>query len=206
MFVDSTLAPSTHGWLPVVTRSYDTLASLAQAYHTTVDLLQAKNCLLNDQLVANSVLYVPAQPTATFMPCGAPLNWGYYTVIAGDTLYRISLLYRVTVPELRQANCLNTDAIRTGQTLRVPNVPTSTAPVSANTPTPTSLNPTERATETSTLTPTPAGDATETVTPTPTQAPALSATETPPAATEVPSPTTSPGEAVIPSATPTPES
>ena len=193
--------PPPAGWLPIVTKSYDTLASLAQTYHTTADLLRAKNCLLNDQLIANSILYVPAQPTATRMPCGAPLNWGYYTVVAGDTIYHIGLLYRVTPDALMQANCLYTSAIRPGQVLRVPNVPTSTAPVAANTPSPTltpALSPTEGATTVPpTISPSPTAGATETVTPTP--------TEVLPTATEIPSPTTSSNEALPPSVTPTPE-
>ena len=195
--------PPPAGWLPIVTQPYDTLASLAQTYRTTVDLLRVNNCLLNDQLIANSILYVPPLPTSTLIPCGAPLNWGYYTVIAGDTLYRLSLLYRVTVTALMQANCLNTSVIRPGQVLRVPNVPTSTAPISANTPTSTptpALSPTEGTTETPTLTPT--EGAAETITPTPTEM----ATETLPATTEVPSPTTLPNDASLPSVTPTPGS
>ena len=191
--------PPPAGWLPIVTQPYDTLASLAQTYHTTVELLQVKNCLLNDQLIANSILYVPPLPTSTVIPCGAPLNWGYYTVIAGDTLYRLSLLYRVTVTALMQANCLNTSVIRPGQVLRVPNVPTSTAPISSNTPTSTptpALSPTAGTTERSTFTPTPTEGAAETITPTPTEM----ATETLPATTEVPSPTP------LPSVTPTPGS
>jgi LysM repeat protein len=188
--------------LPIVTKSYDTLASLAQTYHTTADLLRAKNCLLNDQLIANSILYVPPLPTSTLIPCGAPLNWGYYTVIAGDTLYRLSLLYRVTVTALMQANCLNTSVIRPGQILRVPNVPTSTAPAFTNTPVPPTPTPgpTEGTTETPALTPT--EGAAETITPTPTEM----ATETLPATTEVPSPTTAPSETPLPSVTPTPGS
>ncbi len=132
-----TICPPPAGWLPIVVRSYDTLTSLAQTYHTSVDLLRTKNCLLNDQLVTGSILYVPSLlPSATFMACGAPAGWVYYTVLPGDTLYHISQLYRVSVNQLMQANCMRTTNINVGQRLRVPNVATSTPPAS-DTPLPT---------------------------------------------------------------------
>ncbi len=187
--------PPPAGWLPIIIQSYDTLDSLAQTYGVTVELLRINNCLLNDQLIANAILYVPPQPTSTLRPCGAPSNWVSYTVVAGDTLYRISLLYRVSVSELMQANCLNTSVIRAGQNLRVPNVPTSTAPASTYTPIPTPT-----ATEPVTIPPT----GTTTLTPSlPTTAPTGTTTESPPTTTEIPSPTTAPSVTPVPSATST---
>jgi mucin-2/type VI secretion system secreted protein VgrG len=124
------------GWVVIIVQSSDTLISLSQVYRTSVDLLRTKNCLLNDQLVPGSILYVPPLPTSTIIACGAPANWGSYTVVPGDTLYRISILYRVTVQQLMQANCLQTSNINAGQVLRVPRVPTST-PATTNTPFPT---------------------------------------------------------------------
>ncbi len=176
--------PPPAGWLPIVIQPYDTLDSLAQTYHSTVDVLQKSNCLLNQKLVANSILYVPPQPTSTLKPCGPPFNWGTYTVRAGDTLYGISLLYHISWQELMQANCLDTTYIKTGQVLRVPNLPTSIPPVPTDTAIPT-------------LTQIPA------VTLTPSMIPPTP-TETLPATTEVPSPTTAPSNTPIPSETPTP--
>lgn len=195
-----TNCPPPAGWLPILTQSQDTLDSLAQTYNTSADSLRVNNCLLSDQLIANSVLYVPPQPTATSVPCGAPSSWVNYTVVTGDTLYHISLLYRVTVPTLRQANCLSSDVIRAGQTLKVPNVPTSTAPVSSSD------------TPTITLTPTPGVTAGPTMTPsltlTPSQQPAPSTTgtvtKTPPAATQTPETTETSAPSITPSQTPLP--
>ena len=176
------ICPPPAGWIPIIVQPYDTLTSLSQVYRTSVELLRTKNCLLNDQLVAGSILYVPPLPTSTRVPCGAPGNWGYYTVVAGDTLYHISLLYRVTVSQLMQANCLYTSNISVGQVLRVPNVPTSTSAVT-DTPSPT-------LTETLTLTLTPSAPATET--PSPTASPsgtAIPATSTS-VSTDTPTPPT----------------
>jgi LysM repeat protein len=178
--------PPPAGWLPIVVQPYDKLADLAQTYRTTVDLLRTGNCLLSDELVANSILYVPQQPTATLKPCGAPANWGSYTVLAGDTLYRIGLLYRVSWQELMQANCLGTTYIKAGQVLKVPNVPTSTAPANADTDTPA---------PTSTDSPVP------TITPSPTN---LIPTETPITPTETPLPTVAPSDTPLPVDTATP--
>jgi LysM repeat protein len=192
-----TNCPPPAGWLPIVIQSFDTLDSLALTYGTTVELLRTNNCLLNDQLIANSILYVPPLPTSTLRACGAPPNWGNYTVIAGDTLYRIGLLYRVTPEELMRANCLTTSVIRIGQTLKVPNVPTSTAPVVSITDTPTtgaSPIPTQTATGTSSIILTPS---------LPAPSPTSTITQTPPA-TEIPTTTMTPlpTETLTPTFTP----
>lgn len=192
--------PPPAGWLAIVVQPSDTLRSIAETYHSTVEILQKSNCLLNEVLIANSVIYVPAQPTATPRPCGAPANWGMYTVKQGDTLYAISLLYRVSWQELMQANCLDTSYIKTGQVLRVPNVAVSTVAAPSET-----LNPTETEAPEITLTP-----SIPTLTPsisTPTdEAPTPSET-TPATNTEVPTATTVASETPLPAApeiTPTP--
>lgn len=88
------------------------------------------------------------QASATAVSCGTPYGWVTYIVQAGDTLYRLSLAYDITVTRLQQANCMGTSTLlTTGQTLFVPPgapetpiyftpvvIPTSTIP-----PLPTSL-------------------------------------------------------------------
>jgi hypothetical protein len=173
------VCPPPTGWVPIVVQPFHTLTSLSQVYRTSVDLLRTKNCLLNDQLVAGSILYVPPLPTSTVIPCGAPPGWGSYTVIAGDTLYRIGLSYRVTVQELMQANCLTTTYIKVGQVLRVPRVPTSTPPNVPNTQIP--------PTEVPTLTPSEPAPTTEV--PSPTTVPATVTATSQPTNTPLPSAT-----------------
>jgi LysM repeat protein len=188
----STTCPPPAGWLPKFIEPYDTLASIAQAYLTTVEALRSANCLVSDELVAGTFLYVPPQPTATRIPCGAPAGWINYTVKPGDTLYQIGLLYRVSVQQLQLANCLFTTSIRVGQVLKVPNVPVSTPWILTPTLFPTltgepSLIPTE---ESPSVTP-------ETPAPT-TEVPTL---ETPPTETQPPPTETTP--TLQPEATPT---
>jgi LysM repeat protein len=117
----SCLPPS--GWLAIQVQPYETLNSLAQKYQTSAELIKQGNCLFSDQLVAGSFLYVPPRPTATFIPCGAPFSWVYYTVVPGDTLFNISIRYRTSVAELQKANCLGTSTfIQAGSRIKVPNV------------------------------------------------------------------------------------
>ena len=116
------------GWLQIIVNANDTLYTIAERYKTTAEVLSANNCLGNTIPAAGSLLYVPPVPTVTVIPCGAPSGWiKAYSVQPGDNLYRISLLYRTTVPQLQRANCMGTSiTIYTGQLLWVPNVPTST--------------------------------------------------------------------------------
>ncbi|HVM72144.1 MAG TPA: LysM peptidoglycan-binding domain-containing protein [Anaerolineales bacterium] len=126
----------------------------------------------------------------TQVPCGAPAGWVVYYVQPGDSLYRISVIYGVTVAELQRANCLGSSTtLHTGQTLYVPPwapiAPTPTLPIvigSTSTPTATQvvLPPTSTPTEASIST------ATEVPTEIPTEIPTEVPTEVP---TDVPSDT-----------------
>ena len=116
------------GWLQITVNASDTLYTIAERYKTTAEILDASNCLNNTLPAVGSLLSVPPIPTVTVIPCGPPFGWvKAYTVRPGDNLYRISLLYRTTVPQLQRANCMGSSiTIYTGQLLWVPNVPTST--------------------------------------------------------------------------------
>ncbi len=90
-------------------------------------------------------------------PCGSPNTWVVYIVQSGDSLYRISQIYRVTVAELQRANCLGSSTtLHTGQLLYVPPwapiAPSPTTiivvlPTTIPTDTPVVLPPTDTATE-----------------------------------------------------------
>ncbi|MBV6395926.1 MAG: hypothetical protein HFACDABA_01514 [Anaerolineales bacterium] len=179
-----TLSPPTScippmGWVQIPIVSGETIEGLAARHHVRTEELIQANCLPSHILMPGSFLYAPALPSATAPSCGAHPGWVHYTVQAGDTLFKISTLYRVTVPQLQNANCLGSSStIFVGQALWVPNVPTSTPAVTAT------IITIEFAT----------------VTPTPTDTPALSATSEP-SATPAPSATPSP-TGVTPPASP----
>ena len=180
--------PAPDGWMPIYVGPGETLEMIAARYQTTTSILIEGNCLPSTTILPGIPLYVPLPVGSTSTTCGHPSTWIQYTVQSGDTLYRISQLYRTTVTELQNANCLGgSTSIYAGQKLWVPNVATSTPLITATILT-IEFN-------TATLAPTsttePPPTATTAPPPTATTAPPPTATTAPPP-TATPSPTTSP--------------
>ena len=174
-----TNCPPPAGWILIFVGGGDTLESISAYYRTTTDALVQANCLISSNLLPGHTLYVPPLPTNTVLVCGAHAGWIQYTVQAGDTLFKISQLYRTTVSQLQQANCLGSSStIFIGQKLWVPNVPTSTPGITA-----TVIN-----IEFDTATPVPSA------TPQPTNTIEPSATPIPPTVTPPPTGTTPPAD------------
>jgi LysM repeat protein len=74
-----------------------------------------------------------ATPTPTATP---PAGTTSYTVVTGDTLYRVAVKFKTTVGELQRLNNLsNINVIIIGQKLLVPSTPGSTTPAGTGTPT-----------------------------------------------------------------------
>jgi len=180
------------GWVPVSVGPGESLASLAQRFRTTVELLRKANCLFGDTLPPGSLVYVPPPlptPTAVVRRCGPPPTWIVHVVQRGENLFRLSLAYGVSVAQLQWANCLSGTLIFAGQRLFVPPVAATNTPFDW-TPSPT---PTATATATPSRTPTPS------ITPTP--GPSPTATPTVPSPTATP---TTPLPTATFTATPTP--
>jgi formylglycine-generating enzyme required for sulfatase activity len=133
------------GWLPYVVQSGDTLENIATHYHISSSTLQQSNCMLTMELLPSEVIYVPPVPTQTPVPastqnqvsCGRPNGWIIYIVQSGDTAYRLSLAYGISVAELQRANCMgNSTIINVGQAFYVPPwVPLTPSPTQLNTTT-----------------------------------------------------------------------
>lgn len=176
-----TNCPPPAGWVAIVVQVYDTLPGLAQTYRASTDAIRQANCLVSDQLVPGSFLYVPPLPTATPIPCGAPAGWVNYVVQPGDTLFSLSQKFRVSVAELQRANCLGSSSfIQAGKVIKVPNVPTST-PLNSATPSATFIVIKEE-------TPTPTATLPAPTTEVPSQTP-IPPSDTPPPPTNTPPPT-----------------
>jgi LysM repeat protein len=141
--------PPPDGWSPITVQAGDTLESLAHLYSATVEALVQTNCLVTQELVAGTILFVPGLlPTEAPIPCGPPPGWVLYTVQPADTLFHIAMNYGVTVAELQAANCLGSSTlVRVGQRIFVPNVPTQTPTVTPMQPTNTSPGPSFTATQ-----------------------------------------------------------
>jgi LysM repeat protein len=123
-----------------------------------------------------TLIYVPP---VTAIPCtGAPAGWVIYIVQPGDTLYHIATVYRISVSQLMTANCLTSTVIYVGQSLYVPNVPTSTpSGVTATfTPSATATGPTSAPTDTATPTSSNTPLPTDTPSPVPTDTPSPTST------------------------------
>ena len=136
-------APPPAGWIQISITAGDTVYSIAQRYRTTTEILSAANCLSSLELPAGSALLVPPVPaTVTVIPCGPPIGWvRTYIVQPGDNLFRISISYGITVPQLQRANCMGSSiTIFAGQRLWVPNVPTRTPGVTIVPNLPTATN------------------------------------------------------------------
>lgn len=88
----------------------DSLWTIAQRHHTTVEALKLANGLSSDRLNPGHLLKLPDSADTT------PES---YTVQAGDHLYGISLAFGLSVDELVAINGLDGDVIRVGQVLRL---------------------------------------------------------------------------------------
>jgi len=163
------------GWGQIIIRAGETLDSIALRYRASKDSLRSANCLLIDNLVAGTILYVPAVVPNTPVAC-SPGASGWvknYIVKPGDTIYAIATNHYTTAGLLKSVNCRTSDLILVGEILWVPNVATRTpypTPLPGSTVTP---YPTDPLTETAlpyTLTPIPTDTP---VPPTPTTIPTL---------------------------------
>jgi LysM repeat protein len=119
--------PPPAGWVPITVQPNENLEILANRHFLKIDQIIQANCLTSETLVIGSLLYLPALPTDTLIPCGPPAGWITYTVQPKDNLYQISNLYQTSVPQLQAANCMGySTLIKIGQRLYVPNVATIT--------------------------------------------------------------------------------
>ena len=177
------------GWEQITVQAGETLDSIAARYRVSKDQLRSANCLLTDNLVAGSILYVPAVVPNTPVAC-SPGASGWvksYVVRPGDTIYAIATNHYTTAGLLKSVNCRASDLILVGEILWVPNVATRTpypTPLPGSTVTP---YPTDPLTETAlpyTITVIPSDTP---VPPTPTTMPTLT-----PVPTFTPSPTSFP--------------
>jgi LysM repeat protein len=179
-----TNCPHPPGWLSYIVKSGDTLDKLATRFRTSSAALKQANCILTNELLPGAIIYVPPAPTQTRIPCGPPSGWITSYVQPGDTLYRLSQAFGITVPELQNANCMgNSTILHVGQKLFVPPWATRTpSPTFPGLPTPTFVP-----TDTPNLTPiTPTDTLIETPTNTPSDTPTFTPNDTP---TDTPTPT-----------------
>lgn len=174
------ICPTPKGWQTYTVQPGDTISELAASRGITDSMIVDGNCLFSSTLSPGTTLQLPrlvqssATPTPSLLPsltplrCGPPRTWVRYIVQPNDTLFKLSILFGVSVTDLQVANCLTDTLIRVGEVLYVPNVPTRTLSPTPTTPSRTPLPPTRTftVTFTPTITLTPSKTPTRTVTPT----------------------------------------
>ncbi len=119
-----TACPPPSGWEIVIVQAGDTLSKLAAQRSISISDVLSANCLTSELIVAGAQVYLPPLPTPsttltrsrtptnTPPACTAPRGWVRYRVQPGDTLTRLSGLYRVPVWELRKLPVQRLDCCR----------------------------------------------------------------------------------------------
>lgn len=115
-------------------QSGDTLWEIANTHDTTVNNLKQINDLTSDTIYVGQVLKLTQQSTtqqASSKPSQSNSS-DFYTVKAGDSLWKIAMGNDLTVDHLKQMNNLTTNTIYVGQQLRIKEGQTSSQPSQSN--------------------------------------------------------------------------
>lgn len=91
-----------------------TLYSIANMYDVTVGQITKMNPTANEMIFVGQILRIPQQKKVTGTP-------KFHTIMPGETLYRISQTYKVSVKDICDENPgLNTTNFRSGEVIRIP--------------------------------------------------------------------------------------
>ena len=115
-------------------QSGDTLWGIANTHDTTVNNLKQINDLTSDTIYVGQVLKLKQQST-TQQGSSQPSQSNssdFYTVKAGDSLWKIAMGNDLTVDHLKQMNNLTTNTIYVGQQLRIKEGQTNSQPSQSN--------------------------------------------------------------------------
>ncbi len=107
----------------------ETVAQLARKYNVSVESILLANNLPEDAtLLSGRTVSVPVRGTSSKLPTIKPSDTGKtaatkqaYEVQGKDTFYSLSVMYGISVDELKEANPgVNPDRLRTGMVLKIP--------------------------------------------------------------------------------------
>ncbi len=120
-------SPMTPGAIIHIVQVGETLNSIALRYKTSVAMLMLANNLSDYRLTVYQRLVIPPEGWQGYPPLPiwtgpgpSDCGHGYYTVRAGDTLYRIARANGISVNALMAANHLTSSLIVAGQRLCIP--------------------------------------------------------------------------------------
>jgi len=100
----------------------DTLFTIGKKFKVSVESIRELNSLKGDGLTQGQLLMIPT-PTAgppSSKPSSSSKASLIYRVKKGDTLYAISVRFKISVEKLRRANNLKSNNIHPGQELTIP--------------------------------------------------------------------------------------
>jgi LysM repeat protein len=124
-----------------VVKAGDSLSKIAKQFGVSVQAIATANGITNPNLIfVGQSLIIPAPGTtplvpAASLPAGGSTIQTTYRVQSGDSLYKISRHFGVSLNALMAANQLTSYIIYVGQTLNIP-AAGSTTPAATPTPTP----------------------------------------------------------------------
>jgi len=101
--------PSSEGTYTV--KSGDSLYKIANQFQTTVTKLKQLNNLSSDNLSIGQILKIPTVNSS---------SQNIYTVVSGDSLYKIANRFGISVNDLMKANNLTNSNLSIGQKLMIP--------------------------------------------------------------------------------------
>lgn len=103
----------------------DTLWDISIKFGTSVDEIMNTNNMNSDFLQVGQTLNIPGngfyvQNRSTATPSANPRR---YTVVKGDTLWAISIMFGTSIDLIKSANNMNSDFLQIGQVLVIPGYP-----------------------------------------------------------------------------------
>ncbi|UHH05175.1 peptidoglycan endopeptidase LytE [Bacillus subtilis] len=96
----------------------DTLWDLSRKYDTTISKIKSENHLRSDIIYVGQTLSINGKSTSSKSSSSSSSS-STYTVKSGDSLWKISKKYGMTINELKKLNGLKSDLLRVGQVLKL---------------------------------------------------------------------------------------
>ncbi|AUZ37874.1 MULTISPECIES: peptidoglycan endopeptidase LytE [Bacillus] len=97
----------------------DTLWDLSRKYDTTISKIKSENHLRSDFIYVGQTLSINGKSTSSKSSSSSSSASSTYKVKSGDSLWKISKKYGMTVNELKKLNGLKSDLLRVGQVLKL---------------------------------------------------------------------------------------
>ncbi|WEZ01376.2 peptidoglycan endopeptidase LytE [Bacillus subtilis] len=96
----------------------DTLWDLSRKYDTTISKIKSENHLRSDIIYVGQTLSINGKSTSSKSSSPSSSS-STYKVKSGDSLWKISKKYGMTINELKKLNGLKSDLLRVGQVLKL---------------------------------------------------------------------------------------